>query len=127
MGYNIDRSVLESKSTEEILHILKKERDDYTPEAIEVFEKILEERGAVGAESSGLSSRAAKVQSASSLSASGDALVRNPSDAVRVLNSLLSGVLEGSIDPKVAEVSTNLVMAILRAMEQEFMTEAEEE
>ncbi len=126
MGYNIDRSVLESKSTEEILHILKEERDDYTPEAIEVFEKILEVRGAVGSVSSGLSSHKATVQSAPGLSTSGDALVRNPSDAVRVLNALLGGVLNGSIDPKVAEVSTNLVMAILRAMEQEFMTEAEE-
>jgi len=46
---------------------------------------------------------------------------------VRVLNDLLSGVLSGSIDPQVAQVAAGIVMGILRAKEQEFMTEPEEE
>ncbi|MBI5250921.1 MAG: hypothetical protein HY912_15645 [Desulfomonile tiedjei] len=127
MDYKIDRSLLESKSTEEILLILREERDDYTPEALEAFEEILAERGVPGSASPGLSPGKSAVRSASGLNATGDVLIRRPSDAVRVLNELLSGVLSGSIDPKVAEVSTNLVMAILRAMEQELMTEAEED
>ena len=39
--YEIDRKLLESKSTEEISKILRDERDDYTPEAIEILEQIL--------------------------------------------------------------------------------------
>ena len=127
MEYKIDRAMLESKSTEEILQILRKERDDYTPEAIDAFEEILAQRGALARESVSPEPRTPSVRPAPSLHPSGDALIRNPSDAVTVLNNLLSGVLNGSIDPKVAEVSTNLVMAILRAMEQEYMTEAEED
>lgn len=127
MEYKIDRVMLESKSTEEILQILRKERDDYTPEAIAAFEEILAERGALTRESVNPTPGTPSVRPAPSLHPSGDALIRNPSDAVTVLNNLLSGVLNGSIDPKVAEVSTNLVMAILRAMEQEYMTEAEED
>ncbi len=127
VDYKIDRAMLEAKSTEEILQILRKERDDYTPEAIEAFEEILAQRGAQVRESVPPAARASSVRPAPSLHPSGDALIRNPSDAVTVLNNLLNGVLNGSIDPKVAEVSANLVMAILRAMEQDYMTEAEED
>ena len=44
-----------------------------------------------------------------------------------MLNSLLNGVLEGGMDPQVAQVAGNLVMGILRAMEQEFMQGSGEE
>jgi hypothetical protein len=127
VDYNIDRAMLESKSTEEILQILRKERDDYTPEAIEAFEEILAQRGAQVSQSVNPTPGTSSIRPAPSLHPSGDVLIRNPSDAVTVLNNLLSGVLNGSIDPKVAEVSTNLVMAILRSMEQEYMTGAEED
>lgn len=127
VSYKIDKSLLESKSTEEILHILRNERDDYTPEAIKAFEEILAHRGVSGPESAGIAPAASDIRTTSGVKPSGGVMIRNPSDAVRVLNDLLSGVLGGSIDPKVAEVSTNLVMAILRAMEQELMTEAEED
>ena len=42
--FKVDRALLEVNSTEEILKILQEERDDYTPEAIKVFEEILQER-----------------------------------------------------------------------------------
>ena len=51
-SYEIDRKLLESKSTEEISRILRKERDDYTPEAIEILEEILQSR-AIESSSSG--------------------------------------------------------------------------
>lgn len=127
VSYKIDKSLLESKPTEEILHILRKERDDYTPEAIKAFEEILAQRGVAGPESAGIAPSASDIRTASGVKLSGGVMIRNPSDAVRVLNDLLSGVLGGTIDPKVAEVSTNLVMAILRAMEQALLTEAEED
>jgi hypothetical protein len=62
MGYNIDRSLLESKTTEEIMRILKKERDDYTPEAIELFEEILAQRGVGGGETTAISSGTSSVR-----------------------------------------------------------------
>ncbi len=126
VDYKIDRNMLESKSTEEILHILRKERDDYTPEAIEFFEKILAERGVRDREVVSHKSGTSSFKHEPNMILSGDLLIRNPSDAVMVLNNLLNGVLNGRLDPKVAEVSTNLVMDILRAMEQEYMTESEE-
>jgi hypothetical protein len=147
MEYKIDRSLLEAKSTEEILRILRTERDDYAPEAITIFEEILSQRG-VSAKSGLQQARSVKPDSAapaqmrgydrirhsmmdqarpSSEKGAENVLINNPSDAVRLLNQLLDGVLNGTVDPKVAEVSTQLVMAILRAMEQEFMTESEEE
>ncbi len=147
MEYKIDRSLLEAKPTEEILRILRTERDDYAPEAIEIFNDILSQRGV---SMKGGVSQVASAQTDSSDPAhtrgydrirnsmmdqartssekgAENVLINNPSDAVRMLNQLLDGVLNGTIDPKVAEVSTQLIMAILRAMEQEFMTESEEE
>jgi hypothetical protein len=147
MEYKIDRSLLEAKSTEEILRILRTERDDYAPEAIEIFKEILSQRGV---SMKGGVSQAASARTDSSSpphpwgydrirnsmmdqarpspeKGAENVLVNNPSDAVRMLNQLLDGVLNGTIDPKVAEVSTQLVLAILRAMEQEFMTESGEE
>ena len=50
--YGLDRSKLEDLSTEEIQKILKRERDDYTPEAIAIFEEILASRGVAGSCSS---------------------------------------------------------------------------
>lgn len=126
--YKVDRSLLEAESTENILRILAEEREDYTPEAIEIFQEILEARG--------VSRRSKPVGSPSSFSQSAprhvshdseDLLIRNPSDAVLVLNNLLKEVLNGSLDPQVGQTAANMVMAILRAMEQEFMTESQEE
>jgi hypothetical protein len=54
-------------------------------------------------------------------------MVRTTRDAVRVLNTLLGGVLNGSIDPEVAQVAANVVLAILRALEQQFMTDSGDE
>jgi hypothetical protein len=54
-------------------------------------------------------------------------VVNSPSDAVRVLNTLLSGVIDGTIEPQVGQVASNIVMNVLHAKEQEFMTESEEE
>ena len=42
--FKVDRALLEANSTEEIVKILQEERDDYTPEAIRIFEEILQER-----------------------------------------------------------------------------------
>jgi len=43
-----------------------------------------------------------------------------------VLNDLLQGVLKGTVDVQVAQTATNIVLATLRALEMEFMTEPEE-
>jgi len=122
--YDIDRKLLESKSTEEISKILRNERDDYTPEAIEILEQILKSRSM---ETS--SSRVSDFQPAGvrveGYQSAGDP-VRTPGDAVRELNHLLAGVMNGTVDPQVAQVASNIVMGILRAMEMEFMHEPEE-
>jgi len=122
--YEIDRKLLESKSTEDILRILKEEREDYTPEAIEILEQILESRN-VGSSPS----RAGVVQPAGvRVETYQKAIepVRTPGDAVRELNHLLAGVMNGTMDPQVAQVASNIVMGILRAMEMQFMQEPEE-
>jgi hypothetical protein len=122
--YEIDRKLLESKSTEEISKILRNERDDYTPEAIEILEQILKSRSM---ESS--SSRASDIQPAGvrvAVHQNPRDPVRTPGDAVRELNHLLAGVMNGTMDPQVAQVASNIVMGILRAMEMEFMHEPEE-
>jgi hypothetical protein len=125
--YKVDRTLLASFSTEEIIRILEDEADDYTPEAIKVFQEILESRGvtddkeprvATGQESA--SFRTAHPQP-------GNAQIRRPGDAVRMLNSLLNGVLNGTMDPQVAQVAGGLVMGILKAMEQEYMQGSGEE
>ena len=127
--YVVDRRLLETFSTDEILRILKQERDDYTEEAIAIFHEILQARSVDVRSPSG---KARSVGSGSRVAAaeypeSGGNFVRSPSDAVRVLNHLLNGVIEGTIDPQAAQVASSIVMGILHAMEQEFMTEPEED
>jgi hypothetical protein len=125
--YRVDRSLLESYSTEEIQRILREEYDDYTPEAIHVFRAILEERGAQDGPSAAASPAPQQRSEAPAMTIRGDMTVNSAQDAVRVLNGLLEGVLNGSVDPQVAHVATGIVMGILRAREQEFMTEPEED
>lgn len=125
--FKVDRALLEANSTEEIVRILQEERDDYTPEAIRIFEEILKERQ--GKEISRGPGPAISDKSAAPtpvFRATGTVLIQKPGDAVRILNDLLSGVLNGSTDPQVAQVAAGIVMGILRAMEQEFMIEGEE-
>jgi hypothetical protein len=124
-SYEIDRKLLESKSTEEIARILRRERDDYTPEAIEILEEILRSRGTQSSPSdvSGFQPTGAPDVAYQTLGGP----VRTPGDAVRELNHLLAGVMNGTMDPQVAQVASNIVMGILRAMEMEFMQEPEEE
>jgi hypothetical protein len=125
--FKVDRALLEANSTEEIVKILQEERDDYTPEAIRIFEEILQER-----QEKEISRGASQATTEKSntpfpvFQATGDVLIQKPGDAVRILNDLLSGVLNGSTDPQVAQVAAGIVMGILRAMEQEFMIEGEE-
>src|SRR5271157_5626630 len=125
--FKVDRALLEANSTDEIVRILQEERDDYTPEAIKIFEEILQ--GRQGKEISRSTSQATAAKSDSHVAvfqATGEVLIHKPGDAVRILNDLLSGVLNGSTDPQVAQVAAGIVMGILRAMEQEFMIEGEE-
>jgi hypothetical protein len=127
--FKVDRALLEANSTEEIIRILQHERDDYTPDAIKIFEDILQERRD-GEEIDGAGqTEAAKIDSPLQVyrPSSGSVLIHKPGDAVRVLNDLLSRVLNGSMDPQVAQVASGIVMGILRAMEQEFMIEGEGE
>lgn len=125
--FKVDRALLEANSTEEILRILQEERDDYTPEAIKVFEGILQERRGKDVSGGETQATAAKPDRAFPVfQPSGEVLIHKPGDAVRILNDLLSGVLSGSMDPQVAQVASGIVMGILRAMEQEFMIEGEE-
>jgi len=124
--YTIDRARLEENSTEEILRILKEDREDYTSEAIRTFEEILKARGVSRTDPAGVARPRASAAASSDDQLSGDALVRGPGDAVRVLNDLLQGVLKGTVDVQVAQTATNIVLATLRALEMEFMTEPEE-
>jgi len=124
-SYEIDRKLLESKSTEEITRILRRERDDYTPDAIEILEEILRSRGTQSSLSDVSGFRPTGAPDVTN-QAVGDP-VRTPGDAVRELNHLLAGVLSGTVDPQVAQVASNIVMGILRAMEMEYMQEPEEE
>src|SRR5271157_3031101 len=101
--FKVDRALLEANSTDEIVRILQEERDDYTPEAIKIFEEILQ--GRQGKEISRSTSQATAAKSDSHVpvfQATGEVLIHKPGDAVRILNG------------------------ILRAMEQEFMIEGEE-
>jgi hypothetical protein len=131
--YKVDKQLLESNSTEEIIRILKEERDDYTPEAISIFEEILRDRkvqvedyGARvervisrGQGSAGITDKQSAYQN--------KPLIGRPGDAVAVLNDLLVRLLSGTIEPQTAQVAGGLVMGILRAMEQEFLHEPGEE
>jgi len=125
--YKVDRELLESYSNEEILRILKEEEDDYTPEALKVFEQILESRGVRPQAPLNRSARIRPDVSHRAGHVGESMLVNDASEAIRVLNTLLSGVIEGTVDPQVGQVAANIVMGILRAKEQEFMTEPGEE
>ncbi|MBM3300628.1 MAG: hypothetical protein FJY85_11805 [Deltaproteobacteria bacterium] len=118
-SYRVDRAALEAHSTKEILRILREERDEYTPEALRIFEEILAERGVTRESAAAASGRDRPPAPADDTGAHQEVMVRDPRDAVMVLNRLLGGVLDGSIDPDVAQVATNLVLAILKALEQD--------
>jgi hypothetical protein len=122
--YEIDRKLLESKSTEEISKILRDERDDYTPEALAILEQILKSRSMESSSSGASDIQPAGVRVAGYQNPRDP--VRTPGDAVKELNHLLAGVMNGTVDPQVAQVASNIVMGILRAMEMEFMHEPEE-
>lgn len=122
--YTVDRSALESKPTEEIIRILKHERDDYTEEAIEIFEEILEERG-YGSDHSQRGRRAPAEGSAPMIHME-DYQINSPREAIAALNHLLQGVMDGSIDLQKAQVASNLIMGLLHALEREFMTDSGE-
>lgn len=124
--YKIDRKLLESLPTEEIVRILKEEADDYTPEAMRVFQEILQQRGAGPEKGKTVTVERERASSGQS-SSQQEVFIRRPGDAVPLLNSLLAKVLDGSMDPQVAQVAANLTMGILKAMEQEFMQGAGEE
>lgn len=126
-AYKVDRAMLEAHSSAEIRRILREERDDYTPEALKIFEEILQERG------ESLSSQAAVVTGVGSLEEKRaffgpeESLVQSPADARRVLDEVLRGVLDGSVEPQVGQAVSSIVMAMLRAMELEYVSEVEEE
>lgn len=124
--YKVDRALLESHSTEDILRMLREERDDYTTEALDILEEILEARGV---HRPGASPPVPGRHPAAGLDVHSEVtetMIQSPSDAVRVLNDLLAGVLDGTVDSDVAQAATNVVLAILRALEQKFMTESED-
>jgi hypothetical protein len=125
--YKVDRERLEAHSTEQILRILREERDDYTPEAIRIFEDIIRDRGLQNAEPARAAVGSPPGRTPVPITSGGEkTMIRNPTDAVHVLNDLLGGVLDGTVDPQAAAVAANIVMAILRALEQEFMTDTGE-
>lgn len=125
--YRIDRSRLEALSTGEIRRILKEEKEDYTPEAVGMLEAILEERGAGSGRLTGETEQPGLSDSAQERLSAADLLVRTPGDAVHVLDGLLKRVLDGTMEPQVAQVASNIVMGILRAMEQAYMTDSSED
>jgi hypothetical protein len=124
--YKIDRKLLESLPTEEIIRILKEEADDYTPEAIQVFREILQARG-VGLEKGRTPTTDRGVLASGQPHSLQGVLIQKPSDAVSMLNTLLNRVLDGGMEPQVAQVAANIIMGILKAMEQEFMQGSGEE
>jgi len=125
--YGIDRDRLEELPTEDIVRILKEETDDYTPEAISIFREILASRGYSDDGSSLRRPAAGSSGTAGSTAFASGATIRHPSDAIRVLNGVLAGVLNGNMEPQVAQAATTVVMAILHALEQEYMTGSREE
>jgi len=126
-GYSIDRERLEALSSQEILRILREERDDYTPEALHIFEDILESRG-IAPRRDGMGRKApfAATDIASDRDSS-DLLIQSPRDGVVLLNKLLKGLLDGSMEPQVVQIGSQVISNILRAMEQDFLSGAEEE
>lgn len=126
-NYGVDRAMLESLSTEEILRILKEQRDDYTAPAIEIFEEILAERGVHQGESTLRAQGTGSGASTGFTGPAADVWIRNPGDAVRVLNNVLGEVLNGTIEPQAAQAATSVVMGILHALEQQYMTGSDED
>ena len=53
--------------------------------------------------------------------AGSDAMVTASADAIRVLNEILPGPFSGDIKPEVANAASNTVLAILAALEHEFI------
>ncbi|MEW6348406.1 MAG: hypothetical protein AB1646_05055 [Thermodesulfobacteriota bacterium] len=109
-GYRVDRSLLEEKSTKEIVRILEEEREDYTQEAIEILEDILRRRGV--AVDSELDAGPEETPS------SDEVRIMSAGDAITVMNEVLNGVLQGTIDPEVGEAAAHIAMCILQALDQ---------
>ena len=126
-AYRVDRSRLEALSTSEIVRILKEEKEDYTPEALAILSQILGERGVGRSLSDADAARVGFAGTVAEQLSAADVLVKTPGDAVRDLDGLLKQVLDGTVDPQVAQVASNIVMAILRAMEQAYMTDTGED
>lgn len=126
-GYTIDRSRLESLPTEEIERILREESDDYTPEALSIFKEILKARGVDSRQASNDRHPAPPKIDVSSIALSSVLPIRTPSDGVLVLNKLLMGLFDGTMEPRVVEIGVQVVNSILRAMEQDFLAGSEEE
>ncbi len=117
-GYRVDRTVLEQKSTNEIVRILEEEREDYTQEAIEILEEILRKRGiAVDSESD---------TDPEDSETFGEIRIMSAGDAISVMNDVLNGVLQGSIDPDVGEAAAHIAMCILQALDQRMVQGAGE-
>ncbi len=125
--YIIDRSRLEMLSTEQIIKILEEDRDDYTDEAIQVFEDILMSRGFDIGQSISDNSIPGQIRQTRKRPSSSSWMVGAPRDAATVLNRLLDELLDGKIDPPTAQAASNIVMGILRALELDYMSETEGE
>ncbi len=126
-GYSIDRERLEALSSEEILRILKEERDDYTPEALHIFEDILKSRGIALGRDERVRPTPSSITDIVSNQTSSDFLIQNPRDGVILLNKLLKGLLDGTMEPQVVQIGAQVISSILRAMEQDFLSGSEEE
>jgi len=124
--YLIDRARLEALPTEEIQRILIEERNDYTPEAISIFQDILAARGIESRHGEAVGQKESSRTDILSSQEPSDLLIRTPHDGVVLLNQLLKGLLDGTVEPQVVEVGVQVVNSILRAMEQEFLTGSEE-
>jgi hypothetical protein len=124
--YTIDRSRLEMLSNEQIIKALEEDRDDYTDQAIEVFEEILMSRGVI-LESISDNSIPGQISRQRRRPANSSWAVGTPRDAAAVLNSLLDELLNGKVDPPTAQAASNIVMGILRALELDYMSETEGE
>jgi hypothetical protein len=119
----VDRELLEQNSTMDILRILKSEREDYTPEAIEIFEDILRQRG-VALEHVNSHISTPGPPPPGPMSTYRSTAVKNPADALRVLNNVLDMMFTKKIDHQAATAAANVVMTMLRAMEQEYMQDS---
>lgn len=127
-GYSVDRARLEGLSTAEIQRILREEQDDYTSEALDIFREILDSRGAGIRIHPAKEAVSMKNIPQDNLPGDGaDHLIQSPGDAVVMLNDILAQLLAGKLDPHVAQAASQVIMSILRAMEQDYLTESQEE